>query len=378
MHEDLLYVGIDAGADSLEACLIDPSGRVLAEREMASDVKEVASFIQMHSGGVPTIIGIEAGSFTIGLVRKLRGSCFLVHAFETRQTSKFLAIRKNKTDTNDARSIADIVRLGRGTVAEVFIKSAECQHLRSRLVIRQKLVRQRVASEGTIRSVFRLNNGRLKRPFSAGGLRQIVLAELQRIRVQEGIDLAADVLPVLQLCEGLRRSVATIDRALERQARENPVCKAFMQIPGVGVLTAQSFYSAIEDPARFTKVADIGAYFGLTPRIRQSGVSRQKVGISKMGNTLTRTHLVTAATVMMRLKKQDTALQVWAMKLAQRIGKRRARAALARKLAVVMLSMWKSGQPFTPDEALKQGDVTIPSMHDERGPGSANREDRDD
>lgn len=305
----------------------------------------VSAFMEAHASD-KVRIGLEAGSSCLPLTRKLRQAGYRVHVFDTRQASKFLSIRQNKTDANDARGIADIVRIGRGVVAEVYVKSVECQQLRSKLAIRQKLVRHRMAGESAIRSAFRLNGGRLDRCFSAVDLRRKVTAEMERIRDVEGIDLVDDVMPLLSICELTRKHLEVSDRRLNKLAQRHPICGRFMQIPGVGFLTALSVYSAIEDPARFVRNEDAGAYFGLVPRVRQSGQSLHRLGISKMGNAMTRAHLITAAGVLMRLNNADCDLQDWANALAARADSKRARAALARKLAVTMLSMWKSDAPF--------------------------------
>lgn len=119
-----------------------------------------------------------------------------------------------------------------------------------------------------------------------------------------------------------------------------------MEIPGVGTITAPSFYSAIEDPSRFNRVEDVAAYLGLTPRVHQSGESLSHGGVSKMGNQMTRTHLVSAATVMLSNTKAFSTLKDWGQKLSKRIGFNKAKVALARKLAIVMLSIWRDGTHF--------------------------------
>jgi transposase len=198
----------------------------------------------------------------------------------------------------------------------------------------------------------------MKPAASAIGLRRSVLAEIERIRVIEGVDLSAEILPVLDICESIRIHLKDVDRGLKKRAAEIPQCRRFLEIPGVGFLTALSFYSAVEDPHRFPTAQDIGAYFGLAPSVEASGTSRRDGGISRMGNKLTRTHLVTAASVMLNLKLADCAMYDWAHSLAGRIGRGRARVALARKLAVVMLSMWRSGEPYQAPGNLRAGPET--------------------
>jgi transposase len=201
-----------------------------------------------------------------------------------------------------------------------------------------------VAAENSIRALFRLNGGKLKSSWSAAVLRQNVRAELARLRKVEKVDLSDEVAPVLALCEAMRSYLEGLDERLEATAKEHPVCSRLMEIPGVGPICALSFYSAIEEPSRFRRNSDVGPYLGLVPRVRQSGQSTARLRISKMGSSMTRGHLGTAALLHLRYAKSD--LQVWGESLALRVGKQRARTAVSRKLAVTMLAMWKSGEPY--------------------------------
>jgi transposase len=121
-----------------------------------------------------------------------------------------------------------------------------------------------------------------------------------------------------------------------------------MEIPGVGPLCALTFYAVVSDPGRFSRSADVGSYLGLTPRIDQSGLTLRRGRISKMGNSAARTLLVGSSGMFLRLADPDTGLRAWAAAIDQRRGAKRARIALARKLSIVMLSMWKSGQSYAP------------------------------
>ena len=134
-------------------------------------------------------------------------------------------------------------------------------------------------------------------------------------------------------------------------ASNNPTCRNFQTIPGVGAVIALSFYSAIGDPHRFERSRDVGAYLGLTPTLYQSGATSRRGRISRHGNKLTRMHLITAATVLLCRIEIESRLRTWGLELAQRVGFLKARVAVARKLAVIMLGMWKTGSPFRPDGA---------------------------
>jgi transposase len=139
-----------------------------------------------------------------------------------------------------------------------------------------------------------------------------------------------------------------MDQALLQTAKADPICERLMSIPGVGPICAISFFTAVEDPTRFKRSSDVAAYLGLTPVVRQSGDFARTGRISKMGNSLTRSHLVTAATSLLWTSKSESDLRNWGLELMKRVGSQRARVAVARKLAILMLVLWKSGERFIP------------------------------
>lgn len=264
MARNSLWVGLDVGADETIVCVTDDHGTVINECSIATKAAALHPVLKSDKRRIK-MIGMESGPFGIVLCRSLRRLRYPVAIFEARQASKFLAIRRNKTDKNDARGIADIARLGRGSVSEVRVKSPECQRLRSTLVTRQKLVQLRVTIEGAMRSLFRLNGGKLASCSSAAHLKRNVAAELKRLRRYEKIDLSSEVEPLLALSAATRVYVEALDKRLAEEAVANPVCRRFLEIPGIGPITALCFYSAIEDPHRFRRSSDVGAYLGLVP-----------------------------------------------------------------------------------------------------------------
>jgi transposase len=346
MTKKSLWVGLDVGADETTVCATDDSGAVLFEIPVATKPAALHAVLRRDKRRI-SLIGLESGSFGIVLYRSLVKLGYPLAMFEARQASKFLSIRKNKTDRNDARGLADIARLGRGSVSQVRVKAPECQRLRSTLVTRQKLVQLRTAIEANMRSLFRLNGGKLRSSHSAATLRKNVADELRRLRRFEKIDLSEEIEPLLTLSTATRAYIDDLDGKLSKQAEEDPVCQRFLEIPGIGPITALAFYSAVDDPRRFHKNADIGAYFGLVPRVRQSGRSTTRTGITKAGDKLTRTYLTTAAQIHLRTARSSLAL--WATNLSERLSKRGVHVALARRLAVTMLAIWKSGDHYDPN-----------------------------
>jgi transposase len=141
-----------------------------------------------------------------------------------------------------------------------------------------------------------------------------------------------------------------VDRELMNEAREIDICQRLMEIPGVGPICALTFYAAVDNPYRFSHTVEIGSYFGLTPRIRQSGLTVRKARISKMGNKSVRSLLVRAAALYLHSDQADPHLRDWTLRIEKRRGRAPSRVALARKLAVIMLAIWKSGGHFMPKD----------------------------
>jgi transposase len=343
-----IWVGLDAGTEKVSGCALDHRGAALAEWTVGACATAISSVLRSLPASSSLTIGIEAGSTSTHLTRLLRNDGFDVRVLETRRLNGFLRVRQNKTDVNDARGIAEATRIGLGIIPEVLVKSAECQALRSELVLRSLLMHQRISVTNAIRAVLRLNGGKIGIVSSGAALQRLVSGEISRLR-GGGTDLTEMVGPALAMAVALHRALEQGERRLKRLAKDSEVCRRFMAVPGVGPICAISFYTAIADPHRFQKSDDVGPYLGLVPRVSQSGQALRRGRISKMGNTLTRTHLVTAAISLMRQPNQDCALRRWALAIAARSGKPKARTALARKLAVVMLAMWKSGESFRPD-----------------------------
>jgi transposase len=346
MPDERVWIGLDLGLRRSSLCVVDEAGEVLKEQECASEVAEVEEALADYRSLAIGLVAVEAGTNT-HLIRALRARGYPVGIFEARKASKFLGIRRSKTDASDAHGLADLARLGGTTVSQVHLKSVECQHLRSELVLRQKLLRIRVAVETSLRSRLIAYGHRIPAPRSASGLRRSVDEATASLLGENGIDLRSHLQPLLCVAESLRTYLATIDKELEKRAGTIEVCDRFMEIPGVGWLCALSFYSAIEDPSRFDRPEDVGAYLGLVPRRYQSGEVSRTRGITKTGNKLTRQHLVGSALIM-RTLKVDCALRDWGLVLKDRIGSGRSRVAMARKLAIVMARMWKDGTRFEP------------------------------
>lgn len=154
-------------------------------------------------------------------------------------------------------------------------------------------------------------------------------------------------LPVrLDAWRQLREQISTFDKAVRALVKSDPICRRLMSVPGIGVLSVLAYVSTVEDSTRFGRSRSVGAHLGLTPRQYQSGEMDRAGKISKCGDKLARTLMYEAAVVLMTRVKRASGLKDWADAIAKRSGAGKARIALARKLSVILHSIWRSGETF--------------------------------
>jgi transposase len=222
------------------------------------------------------------------------------------------------------------------------VKSLQAHALRSLIVARKKLVGQRVTLENQIRGLAVVFGVRLPHALTAAFIRQA-------LRASEGIiGLSAAIRGLVAARAAVLAAVAAIDADIRQLVRASAACRRLMTIPGVGQLTALAFTAAIDDPGRFRRSRDIGPYLGLVPRRYQSGEVDYTGSISKCGDRRVRTLLYEAANVMLTRYKAPLKLKDWAFAIAKRSTMRKARIALARRLAIIMLAMLRDGTEFKP------------------------------
>jgi transposase len=262
-----------------------------------------------------------------------------VICIESRQAYQALkSLGTHKTDRNDARGLAHLGRTG--FFKPVHVKSLSAHAIRALIIARKKLVGQRVTLENQIRGLAVVFGVRLPRGLSPA------FAE-QAIRGSEGIaSLSGAMRGLLAARNAVLKAIVAINGDLKRLVRSSEACQRLMTIPGVGQLTALAFVAAIDVPERFRRSRDIGAYLGLVPRRYQSGEIDYTGSISKCGDRRLRTLLYEAANVMLTRYKPPLKLKDWALAIAKRSTMRKARIALARRLAIIMHAMLRHGTEF--------------------------------
>jgi transposase len=331
------YVGIDVSLERSSVCVVDATGKIVREAKVASEPEAlVRLFGQL---GLPlTRVGLEAGPLSQWLHAGLTEAGFEAVLLETRHVRAALSAMVVKTDRKDARGIAQLLRMG--WFRPVHRKSPPAQEVRALLVGRKLLQGKLTDVELGIRGLLRgfgLKLGEVSKGRFAARVRALVAGQPMLERVVE---------PMLRAREALRCEFHVLHRAVLAIVREDAVCRRLMSVPGVGALVAVTFTSAVDDPARFRRSRSVGAHFGLTPKKYQSGETDVTGGISKAGDAMVRAALYEAANVMLTRAGKFSTLKRWALEVAKHRGPRRAKVALARKLATVLHRLWVDGSEF--------------------------------
>lgn len=332
------FVGLDVSLAETNICVLDDAGAIVEETKVATDAKAVIAVLRGKRRRYGAVI-LEAGSISIWLLLGLRRAKLPVVCVETRHAHRILKARMNKTDRNDARGLAELARMG--MYREVHVKSLECQMVRTLLAARESIQRQRLNIDIALSGILRPYGVRLGKRFNREELPVLV----KRIgRVAPELKAAIDAM--LRSREALRQENARLEQAIASTAESDPVCRLLMTAPGVGPMTALLFRTSVDDPSRFTNVRDVGAFLGLTRRMRASGESDPNTRISRWGHQPTRTALVRAVAHYLVRGGKPHQLRTWVQGIAARRGNLPAMVAGARKLSVVLLSMWKTGAEF--------------------------------
>ena len=332
------YVGIDVSLEASSVCVVDGNGNIACEGKIASEPDALIAWLRGRKLEL-TRIGLEAGPLSQWLYASMRRAGLAVELLETRHVCNALKTMPVKSDRNDARGIAQLMRLG--WFRPVHCKSIAAQETRALLTAR-KLVQVKLHDiEMSLRGILRgfgLKVGPTTPARFEGRIRELVAGHPSLQAIAEGL-LAVRV--------ALRREFDRFEKQVRAMARCDTRARLLMSVPGVGAIVSLTFAAAIDDPARFKSSKQVGAYFGLTPTKYQSGETDIDGRISKIGDAWVRAVLYEAANIILTKPLRGcTALKSWAMKLARRSGMKKAKVALARKIAVIMHRMLADGMSF--------------------------------
>ena len=332
------YAGLDVSMKTTFICIVNEKGKVVRECECSSTPEAIDSFLSETRLKIEKV-GLESGCLTHYLKKGLKERGYEVVGMESRRMAAILATIINKTDKNDARGIAEALRVGH--YRECIHRSDEAVETRTILHGRRTAVESRTHCITSIKGHLKVYGIKLGKG-SGKSFREKVERAIDTLNsnVQKVIKSLLNILDVIEV------EVKELDLVAKQQGKEDERVKLLQSVDGVGPITALAFVSEVDDPKRFEDSKDVAAYIGLTPTQYSSGEIQKQGGISKKGSKHTRSLLVEAATTLLTRCKIWSKLKAWGLKLMKKIGKKKAIIAVARKLAVTMHRMMITGKSF--------------------------------
>jgi transposase len=331
------HAGLDVSVRETSICIVDEAGKIVREARVLTELLAIIDVLTT-AGVTCRRVGLEAGPLSQWLYDALTEAGLPAICVETRHMKAALAAQVNKTDRNDARGIAQMMRVG--LYRPVHVKTRISQEKRMLLTSRKLLQGQIRAIENDLRGSLRTFGLRVGAT-SAG-----TFDERVRELVRGHSVLAAIVMPLLAARDELRTQFKTLHRMLLALVRSDPLCGRFMSVPGVGPVVAITFEATVDQPQRFAKSKAVGAHFGLTPRHYSSGETEYAGRISKCGDAMMRSVLYEAAHTLLTQTRKWSSLKAWGVRIAARRGLKKATIAVARKLAVILHRIWIDGTQF--------------------------------
>lgn len=334
-----LYVGLDVGLEETSLCVVDNEGLTVREVKLGTEPEAIRSALEGYADRLDRV-GVEASSLGIWLYRELQPTGVPIVVVEARHMRVSLSTMRNKTDRNDARGIAQMMRLG--WYRAVHVKNIEMQKMRSLLANRKLLKRKLIDIENHIRGTLR----------AYGLLVGAVGRSGYEARVRELLEHSDPVFSLMiETMLDVRRSLfegyERLHKVLLQVVQHDEICRRLMTVPGVGPVAALSFKVGVDDPLRFARSRTVGAHFGLTPRRHQSGTSIDYEGrITKQGDIAVREALCEAAASLLLRVRKWSALRAWGLRIAKRSSMLCAIVAVARKLASILHRMWVNETDF--------------------------------
>ena len=338
-----ITVGVDLGDKESAICEVDRKGRLVRRCTLRTSR---ATLREYFAGRERCRVVLEAGTHSPWVAREVESQG---HEVIVANPSRIYGRVRRKNDPKDAEFLA---RQGRADVALLYPithRRAEAQRDLGIIRARDQLVRARTKLINHVRGAVKAQGGRLRK-CAAEVFAKRALSELPA-------EMRPALVPLLELIGEMTRMIRAYDEQVEKLvARAHPEAARLMQPKGVGALTALAFILLVGDPTRFRRSRDAGPYFGLVPRLDDSGDSQPQLRISKTGDELGRRLLVSAAQYILGPFGPECDLRRHGLKIAARGGKnakKRAAVAVARKLAVLLHKLWVSGEPYDPDRVLK-------------------------
>jgi transposase len=330
------YIGLDVSLKDTSIS-VRQDGKRIWRGKCASDPKLLAEVIRKRAPHAKRVV-FETGPLSVWFYHALTAEGVPAICIDARHAKAHLDLAPNKTDANDADGLAQLAEVG--FYREVRVKGFDSMLIRTLVRSRRQLLKMQIQLSNQIRGLMKTFG--LVVPKGTGGVFERHVQNL----LQDDPKLARIIQPVLRAWSDMRRQAAELNKQMVAMARENQHCRLLMSVPGVGTVTATAFAAAVEDPANFKNSRSVGAWVGLTTKRYQSGEVDYDGHISRRGDGHLRTVLYEAAAVILTRSIADSSLRSWGLELRARLGFKRAAVAVARKLAVIMHTMMKTGELF--------------------------------
>ena len=330
------YIGLDVSLKET-AISIRQGGKRIWRGKGPSDPKLLAEIMRQRAPEMKRVV-FETGPLSVWFYHALVAEGLPAICIDARQAQKILSETLNKTDANDADGLAQLAETG--FYREVRVKQMASMLTRTLVAARDQLLKVETKLFNQIRGLMKTFG--LIIPKSSGRVFEGHVRSLLSVNTE----LEMIILPVLEAWRTIRSRTAELGKQLVAEGRRSETCKLLMTIPGVGTVTATSFIAAIEDPKNFKSSRSVGAWLGLTTRRYQSGEVDYSGRISRRGDNHLRGLLYEVATVILTRSPIESSLRTWGLALRERVGFKRAAVAVARKLAVIMHQMLKTGEVF--------------------------------
>ena len=330
--------GLDVSVKETAICIVDETGKIVREAKVPTEPEAIVALLNAAGVGYARV-GLEAGPMSQWVVTGLLEAGLPVVCVETRHMKAVLKAQQvNKSDRNDARGIAQMMRVAlyKPVHVKTLVSQQERMLLTSRKLLRDKLQDIENELRGTLRN-FGLKVGVVSTGQFETRVRELLVGRQP---------LEAIVVPLLAVRRVLREQFAVLHKMVLDRVRCDRLCRRLMTVPGVGPVVALTFRATVDQPQRFARSKAVGAHFGLAPSRFQSGETDRDGRISKCGDALMRTALYEAALVLLTRTQKWSWLKAWGMQIARRRGGKKAIIALARRLAVILHRMWIDGTQF--------------------------------
>ncbi|MBI2440188.1 MAG: IS110 family transposase [Lentisphaerae bacterium] len=331
-------IGMDLGDKKHQVCILDPAGKIIAEKEVAGNRTAMASFFKQYCGAV---VAMEAGTHS-RWVSQIAAAAGLEVLVGNARKLRMIWQSRQKSDTRDAVMLARIARFDPALLCPIRHRGEQVQMDLEIIRARDLLVQERARMIHHVRGVVKSMGERLAASSTA--------SFGHKAKIPEALNEALK--PMLEMIRELTEKIREYDLMIKKTAANKyPETEQLRQVGGVGPLTALAYVLTLEDPGRFAKSRTVGAYLGLVPRLDQSGQIDKQLRITKHGDGYLRRLLVGSAHYILGPFGPDCDLRTFGRKLMQRGGKnakKRAVVAMARKLAVLLHALWRSGSIYEP------------------------------